>query len=491
MSPHAVGRHGQADTMPHVAVLGGGITGLTTAFYLLRAGYRVTLLEAKQHVGGLTTSFDFGPFHWDRFYHCILTSDRSLLQLLEDLNLTEELRWTKTEVGFYSHDQLYKMTGPLDLLRFPHLSLADKVRFAFGVMYAARFCGGQDLEAVPLREWVVRIFGENLYREMWEPLLRCKLGSLQENASGAFLQATLERLYSTRGKGAQKQEMLGYVCGGYRVILNRLVERIEMLGGVVRTGVRLEEVRSHGQDVSLRVNDVVEHYNSAVLTVPNKAVAALCPDLPQGYTRRLGEVKYLALVCVVLLLRKSLSPCYLTNITQASRFTGVVEMTNLIGTEETKGYSLVYLPKYTTVSDPVFSMTDEALWQEFSADLFRMYPRLHHCDISAKFFFREPTVQPVPTLRYSTEVLPAMQTPLAGIFLANTSQIVNNTLNNNVMTSIAREVAARIMTFHQEHAQTPDSETLPREQVACSPEGSFPQGPFEEETYDHPVGLPA
>ena len=69
----------------HIGILGGGITGLTSAFYLLRAGARVTVLEAGPQLGGLATYFNFGPFSWDRFYHCILTSDRALLQFIDDL----------------------------------------------------------------------------------------------------------------------------------------------------------------------------------------------------------------------------------------------------------------------------------------------------------------------------------------------------------------------------------------------------------------------
>ena len=36
----------------HVGVIGGGISGLSTAYYLLKEGYNVTLLESKQRVGG-------------------------------------------------------------------------------------------------------------------------------------------------------------------------------------------------------------------------------------------------------------------------------------------------------------------------------------------------------------------------------------------------------------------------------------------------------
>ncbi len=438
---------GKRSRSPHVAVIGAGITGLTTAFYLLRAGYRVTVLEARAEAGGLAASFDFGPFHWDKFYHCILTSDASLLGLIEDLELTSELAWTTTEVGFFSQNKLYRMTRPADLLAFPHLSLLDKLRFGLGTVYAARFCDGRDLEEVPLRDWVIRIFGKRLHREIWDPLLRCKLGELRESASAAFLHATLRRLYSTREKGAEKKEKLGFVKGGYKVVLSRLLERIERLGGEIRYGVHLDRIESRDGRVWLYEKGEQQPVDSAVVTVPNRAASALLPGLPAAFQQRLRAVQYLGMVCVVILLRRPLSPFYVTNITQRARFTGIIEMTNLIGTAATHGYSLVYLPKYTAPDDPLFTMSDEEIWRAYSLDLFRMHPTLHSSDIVSRFVFRERAVQPLPTLRYS-ELLPPMNTPLPGVFLANTSQIVNDTLNNNVMTGIARKASEMVIQFH-------------------------------------------
>src|SRR5436309_15827543 len=123
---------------PHVGIVGGGITGLTAAFYLLRAGYKVTVLEARPQVGGLATYFNFGPFHWDKFYHCILTSDAPLLELINDLDLGAELRWTETKVGFFTDGRLQSMTTSLDLLRFSALSLWQKFRLGLGILRVAR-----------------------------------------------------------------------------------------------------------------------------------------------------------------------------------------------------------------------------------------------------------------------------------------------------------------------------------------------------------------
>src|SRR2546423_2039403 len=122
----------------HVGVIGGGFTGLTTAFYLLCAGAKVTVLEAGPQPGGLATFHDFGPFCWDKFYHCILTSDAALLQLIHDLGLSDELHWTETKTGFFVDGSIHSMSSALDFLRFRPLSVWAKIRLGLGILYASR-----------------------------------------------------------------------------------------------------------------------------------------------------------------------------------------------------------------------------------------------------------------------------------------------------------------------------------------------------------------
>jgi protoporphyrinogen oxidase len=429
----------------HVAVVGGGITGLTAAYTLLKEGVDVTLFEAQPSLGGLSATFDFGAFRWDRFYHCILTSDTSLRSLLDELGLSRQLRWRKTEVGFYSRNELHRMTRPVDLLRFPCLSLLSKLRFGLGILYSAYMCNGDGLESIPLKEWVIRVFGQNLYREMWEPLLRCKLGELRSEASAAFLWSTIRRLYSTREKGVDKTEQLGYVEGGYRVVLDRLIERIREMGGRLCPGVRLEKIEPTEGGIGVSGQGAFREFDACLMTVPAPAILKMVPDLSDDYKARLSMPKYLGIVCAALVLRRSLSPYYLTNVTDDVPFTGIVEMTNLIDTDaSTSGRSLVYLPKYTSPSDPLFNLSDEEVWDRFAPALFRIHPSLQKSEIESMHIFRERFVQPVPTLNYS-ETAPTISTGIPHLFVANTTQIVNDTLNNNAMTHIARNACSVVM----------------------------------------------
>jgi protoporphyrinogen oxidase len=442
----------------HVGILGGGITGLTTAFYLLRSGYDVTVLEARPEVGGLATSFDFGPFHWDKFYHCILTSDLPLLQLIDDLGLTPELRWTKTKVGFFTDGRLQSMTTTLDFLRFPALSLWEKFRLGLGILYTSRIQDGLALEQEPIGPWLTRIFGKGNYQKMWEPLLKCKLGEARNRTSASFIWATIRRLYSTREAGASKQECLGYVRGGYRRVFARLVECVTQMGGKIVTGVAAEKIHSNSDGVTVIANQRMD-FDHLISTIPSSAFARLASELDEDYRVKLNEVEYMGMVCAALVLRRKLTPYYCTNLTDDLPFTGIIEMTNLVSLEETAGRHLVYLPKYTIPGDPLFNATDDEVWQSFRAGLQTVLPDLKDSDIEQRFIFRERLVQPIPVINYSN-LVPSMQTNVERLYLANTTQIVNSTLNNNEMVKIARKVTDLV-----EKSSQPQSECLRQETV--------------------------
>ena len=444
----------------HVAVLGSGITGLTCAFYLLRAGAQVTIIEPRQEIGGLSTHQDYGCFTWDRFYHCILKSDTSLLALLDDLNLSSRIAWTPTKVGFFADGHLHSLSTSVDFLRFPALSVWHKFRLAAGILYASRIEDGRALEAQLASQWLKRTFGEDVYRKIWEPLLKCKLGTCCDEASAAFIWATIARLHSTR-QTTSGRESLGYVRGGYRTVFKTLVSEIGRLGGRIVTSSPIRCVSPTPNAIEVVAEKLHDRYDKVITTLPSPLLAAVAPQLDSGYLTRLLNTKYLGVVCFALVLRQALTPYYVTNIAVDVPFTGIIEMTNLISTTETAGHHLVYLPKYTSPQDPLFDSGTDALWQTFEAGLQRIIPSFRSSDVVARYLSRERYVQPLPVLHYST-LAPPMRTNIERLFVANTSQLVNSTVNNNEMVKIAhRAVHCALAEYLPEAQANPASTRTP------------------------------
>src|SRR5829696_2538602 len=122
-----------------VAVVGGGIAGLVAARDLGRAGASVTVLERAPHLGGQAASFSIGPGQEiERYYHFICMGDSGYLGMLDELGIADRLHWRITDMGLFLDGELNTLGAPLSLLRFPHLRVRDKVRFALTTA-AAKF----------------------------------------------------------------------------------------------------------------------------------------------------------------------------------------------------------------------------------------------------------------------------------------------------------------------------------------------------------------
>jgi len=104
----------------HFGIVGGGLLGMTLALRLVQRGYRVTLLEAADHLGGLADAWKLGEITWDRHYHVTLLSDVYLRGILTELGLDQDMQWRRTRTGFLVSGRLHSLSSVWDFLRFHH-----------------------------------------------------------------------------------------------------------------------------------------------------------------------------------------------------------------------------------------------------------------------------------------------------------------------------------------------------------------------------------
>ena len=113
---------------PRVFVIGGGPAGLRAACSLQTQGAAVTLLEAAPVLGGLASSFETEGTLIERYYHFVCKPDQALIDLMTELGMADKVRWIETRMGFYFDGKMYEWGRPDLLLRFPGLSIINKLR---------------------------------------------------------------------------------------------------------------------------------------------------------------------------------------------------------------------------------------------------------------------------------------------------------------------------------------------------------------------------
>ncbi|WP_086841955.1 NAD(P)/FAD-dependent oxidoreductase [Amycolatopsis kentuckyensis] len=417
---------------PHVAVIGGGICGLAAAHRLARRGTRVTLLESSDQLGGLGTFFAHGDRWVERFYHCIMPSDASLLALLGEVGLRDAVRWRETTMGMVVDGGHHPFNSPLDLLRFSPLRLHDRVRFGVVSLLLRRLGKGRDLDTLRTEDWLRGLYGDVVWERLFAPLFGSKFGPAFGDVPALYLWQRLgrERNVATRG----------YPDGGYKTIIDALRRSISGAGGVVRTSTPVQRLSSNGgrSVITLSGGEVLEA-DHVVSTVPLPLLRRLADD---ALATRLPatDLPYQGVVNGVFFLRKPVTEHYWTPVLHSgTEFDGVVAMSALAGPHD--GRHLVYVMHYTDRDSPLYRDDDAAIAARWTAQLRGLYPELGADDVEEVRVFKAPFVEPVYPLGYLAE-RPAVTVAGTGVLLATTAHVYPDVTSWNSSVRLANDVVA-------------------------------------------------
>jgi protoporphyrinogen oxidase len=406
-----------------IGIIGGGMLGLSLGYVLAKAGAEVTVLEGKHHAGGLLDTIDVDGARIDKYYHCILNSDADLLELVEELDLADHVRFGPAKQGFYRDGRLYPMASGKDLLCFPPLSLIERARLGLTILAAFRINDWAGLEDIAVEDWLVSLGGRGAFEKVWKPLLKAKFDTHYDRTPATYIWSRIKRTTSTK-VAAGRADQFGYFVGSYSVLVNRLVERIGQAGSSVRLGARVETISiEDGSITGLVVNGDHLEYDAVVVTTPLPVLSALVPEPYRSQLALPPATEFLGVICGLLLLDRSLSPYYTLNIADEDiPFTGVIETTNVIAPEHVGGHHLVYVPKYVTRSSPFHELDDDQLRALYVEHLSRMVPAFRESTVRHAFVFRERYVEPLHQIGMPRPSVP-MTTSLNGLFIVNNGQI--------------------------------------------------------------------
>ncbi len=410
---------------PKIAIVGGGLTGLAVAYALSRENVRVTIFEKEKIPGGLASAFDMQGVLLDKYYHHIFESHSELIEILKNLGIQDRLFFKKTRMAYYSNNELYPLDTPRDLLNFKPLSLLQRIRLGYHLTLLLLQRDEKKFDAIGAQDYLTQHFGSRIFSLFWEPLLKNKFGDFSSRVSAAWLWDRIKSR-SSRDK-RQASGALGYLDGGFQILVNRLSEEIIHNTGEIKTEceiTRIVENRCKQAPFTLVTQDSqYPDFDECVVTLPVPRFLSMAPSLSEGYINSLKRIAYAHSICLVLELDRSLSPFYWVNIGDpALPISVAVEHTHLAEPGRYHGRHIVYVSQYiSSENDSAWNAPDQAIFEMYCRLLKKIFVAFSATLVKEYHVFRERHTQPIFTIGYSEEK-PDFFTPAPGLSLVGTSQ---------------------------------------------------------------------
>lgn len=428
-----------------VVIVGAGFTGLTAAYVLAKQGRRVKVIEADSTPGGLAGIFEFDDgVRVEKFYHHWFNNDVFVPELVKELGLEGDVILLPTRTGMYFNGRMWKLSTPLDLLRFKALSFIDRIRLGLLVFQVRKIKDWKTIEHLSIREWLEGMCGKSVYKVVWEPLINSKFSVYAEAVNAVWMWKKLVLRGSTRNdKGGEE---LAYFKGGFGRLAEALVTGIRAHGGEVIFNSAVQGLVTEGKQITAVTTEQGTVQGNKFLFTPSFPLIA---DMFKGvvedqWLATLRRVKYLGNMCLVLRLKHSLSNTYWLNVNDPGfPFVGVIEHTNFDTPENYKGTHIAYLSRYLATEDPVWEYSDEQYLDFALTHLKRMFPNFEKDWIVDYKVWRSEFAQPVTERNYS-QYVPDASTPFDNAFISTMAQIYPEDRGTNYAIREGRLIAEKL-----------------------------------------------
>lgn len=312
-------------TGPHVLVLGGGLSGLSCAYKLAKAGYRITVVEQYDEVGGLASSgtlkTQWGEFDYDTGPHRFHTGEKHLndevLELLGD-NVVTANRLSR--IYLYRRFFNYPLNGSNVVKSLPKLVMLRCFLDYVWIKIKNLFAKKPDDN---FENWVVNRFGRKLY-EIFFGVYTAKTWGIpctQISADWAAQRISLLSLWDTVKKTIFKpadsegprtlvSKFFYPKRGGIGVLCKRYQEELEKRGNRVFTSTKVVSVRiENGVCTGAEVDGPEGRRFLAADTVMSTIsctdlVRACTPAAPADVIESANRLKHRSMIFVYLILNR-------------------------------------------------------------------------------------------------------------------------------------------------------------------------------------------
>lgn len=291
-----------------VLILGGGITGLATAYYLEQQGIKdYLILEAQLEPGGLCRSVKKDGFTWDMTGHVLWRMDPET-RVFYDTILGDNLTWVDRKAAVYMHENFVPYPVQAHLKHLPP-------QVAYDCLYG--FLTRNHPKSDDFESWCLSNLGEGLTRHFMRPFNEKLFGVKLQDMNADWLAdvpvpsveqilrgAILGETFTMKGNA-----QFGYPkVGGMQALVDQLVQRLDQ--SKIMTGRRVESIDTDKKQVmhlDMAGNQNFVEYDHLVSTIPfRKFLKVVRPQ--DGSLNRFGfELKSNNVACVALGFEKPLT----------------------------------------------------------------------------------------------------------------------------------------------------------------------------------------
>ncbi len=405
-------RHPSPFFRESVAIIGGGISGLSMGYRLARQGHRVTVFEASAQPGGNAASFELDGRPVARVPEIIRPTDSPLIQLIEELGLQSELNWRPLKSAQLRDGRCYAMNRPRDLLKLSPLSLASRLR-ALGAAKLLKMKSSKGLDNITAATWIKGLTGAAAFESWWQPQLLADYGE-------AWAEVPALPIW-TAMRADVKSPLQGHLRGGCRIMALLLAERIRILGSSVRLGCQVQCVDLDERQRPLILSPAgIENFDQAVLTGPVSHIPSLSgPRL----RRRLPDLSHECngLLCAAVILPRPVMhvDCLLTPEAHYP-FDGIHSGDAQNQADGIHRGQILYLTRFLHRSHPDFQQSDQTIRTNYLSALGEIFPAIDRAATSIRLF-KNAAARPLLRTgqlprRHPETIIPG------GIYFAGTAQ---------------------------------------------------------------------
>ena len=426
-----------------IGIIGAGFTGLAAGFKLAQYGYNVTVIETNNIPGGLAIGFKNKNLKWDleEHYHHLFKTDYAIQNLAKEINFNITYKRPKTST--YYKGNINQIDSPLNLLKFKHLTIFDRLRTGAVLAYLKLTNSWEGMEKITAEQFLINSMGKNSWKILWEPLMKKKFGKYASKIPASWFWARVK----------SRTMFLGYPEGGFKNFAQKIEKKIIEKEGVFLYNTKVLSINRKKKRIVIQTynnksSKLEKHeFDKVICTLPTKLFVNLTKGLPKKYINQTKYLTGIGATNLVLTLKKSflIDGTYWLNINEEKfPFLCIVEHTNFISSKKYNKDTIIYIGNYLPSDHKYFRYSPKKILKEYLPFLKIINKDFKLSSVKQMKFFKAPFAQPIVTKNYSKKI-PSIKTPIDGLYLANIQQVYPWDRGTNYAVDLGNRVADIIL----------------------------------------------